>query len=116
MPLGGEWKFKFDPDGRGEAERWFLASAPAEGWNDVTVPHTWQISASSADYMGVAWYRRTFEVDPSWAEKAVRVEFEAVYHSATVWLNGRPVGQHLRKGYTAFTLDLTSALKAGTHG
>jgi beta-glucuronidase len=41
----------------------------------------------------------------------VRVEFQAVFHSARVWVNGHPVGEHLRKGYTAFTVDITSALR-----
>ena len=34
-----------------------------------------------------------------------------MFHSARVWVNGTPVGEHLRKGYTAFTLDVTSALR-----
>ncbi len=40
----------------------------------------------------------------------MRVEFEAVFHTATVWINGKLAGEHLRKGYTAFTLDITSLL------
>ena len=28
----------------------------------------------------------------------------AVFHSARVWINGKLAGEHLRKGYTAFTL------------
>jgi beta-glucuronidase len=48
---------------------------------------------------------------PEWRGQVVRVEFEAVFHSATVWVNGRRVGEHLRKGYTAFTLDITPLLR-----
>jgi len=43
----------------------------------------------------------------------VRVQFEAVFHTATVWVNGRLVGEHARKGYTAFTLDIAQALHPG---
>ena len=42
----------------------------------------------------------------------MRVEFEAVFHTATVWVNGTLVGEHARKGYTAFALDITSALRS----
>ena len=77
----------------------------------MNVPHTWQIEEDSSEYQGAAWYRTTFEAPERWAGQSVRAEFEAVYHSAEVWLNGRRVGEHLRSGYTAFTLDLTSALR-----
>jgi beta-glucuronidase len=41
------------------------------------------------------------------------VEFEAVFHTATVWVNGQLAGEHARKGYTAFTLDITHLLHWG---
>jgi len=112
--LGGKWRFKLDRKGVGETQGWHRAATSAEDWAEVTVPHTWQVSPESASYQGLAWYRRTFEAGADWAEKAVRLEFEAVYHSATVWLNDQLVGQHLRSGYTAFTLDISSALRPGS--
>ncbi|MGD0125311.1 MAG: glycoside hydrolase family 2 TIM barrel-domain containing protein [Terriglobia bacterium] len=112
-PLDGEWHFRLDPKNEGEAQGWRLPSASREGWSTVTVPHTWQISEESAGYLGVAWYRRSFDVPEAWSGKAIRLEFEAVYHSATVWVNGQPVGNHLRKGYTSFTVDITAAVVSG---
>src|SRR5690606_1178604 len=44
-----------------------------------------------------------------------RIEFEAVFHSARIWLNGRYAGEHLRKGYTAFMLDLSHLIKPGAN-
>ena len=44
---------------------------------------------------------------------AVRVEVESVFQSAKVAVHGRAVGEHIGKGYTAFTLDVTDALKYG---
>jgi beta-galactosidase len=114
IPLEGEWQFKLDPDGAGESRNRHLASSEAADWGKVSVPHTWQVSPTSVEYQGVAWYRKTFEAPAQWVEKAVRVEFEAVYHSATVWLNDQPVGEHLRSGYTAFTLDASWALHPGS--
>ena len=112
-PLDGEWEFRLDPSHEGEAQGWRLPTASLQGWSTVLVPHTWQISEESAGYLGVAWYRRGFEVPESWSGKMIRVEFEAVFHSAVVWVNGQPVGSHLRKGYTSFTLDITAAVVPG---
>ena len=43
----------------------------------------------------------------------MRIEFEAVFHTATIWVNGQSAGEHIRKGYTAFELDLSSKLRWG---
>jgi beta-glucuronidase len=91
VSLDGLWSFRLDPE---------------TAWRPVTVPHFWQSA-------GVGWYERVFDVPKEWSGSAVRVEFEAVFHSATVWVNGRPAGEHLRKGYTAFKLDITPHLRWG---
>jgi beta-galactosidase len=59
----------------------------------------------------VAWYRREFDAATAWRDSTIRVEFEAIFHSATVWVNGQFAGEHARKGYTAFTLDITPLLR-----
>jgi beta-glucuronidase len=112
-PLEGEWQFRLDPKSVGESQGWHLPSASSNGWSRVTVPHTWQVSEDSAGYLGVAWYRRTFELPESWAGKVLRLKFQAVFHSAVVWVNGQRIGSHLRKGYTSFTFDISSAVLPG---
>jgi beta-glucuronidase len=117
VSLCGEWLFRTDPDDQGTKNNWHSADAPGEGWRKVTVPHTWQVTPQLADYRGVAWYFRTFDLPSTYAtastpERAVRVEFEAVFHTATVWVNGQLAGEHTRKGYTAFTLDITNLLQS----
>ena len=92
VPLDGVWQFRIDP---------------ATEWRDVTVPHTWQVEAANAGHYGKAWYRRTFLAPERWSGSAARLEFAAVFHSATVKVNGKPAGEHLRKGYTSFSLDIT---------
>ena len=113
QPLNGHWGFRFDPEGKGEKEQWFANADDRADWQEVTVPHTWQIDLKKADYFGLAWYKKTFFVPEQWVGKTIRIEFEAVYHSARVWLNGQAIGDHLRKGYTAFLLDLTEAVRPG---
>jgi len=113
ISLDGSWAFRLDPQGDGETRGWHQAEPAAEGWRTVTVPHTWQIEPENAEYRGVAWYRRSFEAPPAWVDRAVRVEFEAVFHTATVWLNGVEVGRHAGKGYTAFVIHLKPHLRFG---
>ncbi len=77
----------------------------------MTVPHTWQVMSGAEEYRGQAWYRRTFEAPREWESSAVRIEFEAVFHSATVWVNGQLAGHHLRKGYTSFVINISSLIR-----
>ena len=98
VSLDGLWSFRLDSDAL---------------WREVRVPHTWQIEPENTEYRGVAWYRREFHVPQAWSELAVRIEFEAVFHTATVHINGKLAGQHVGKGYTAFVIDLSGFLKYG---
>jgi beta-galactosidase len=114
VPLDGVWQFRLDPDVVGKKDEWYKPTQVLGGWKDVDVPHTWEIVQDSAEYFGTAWYRRTFEVTKVWSDQIVRVEFDAVFHSASVWVNGNEAGKHLRKGYTAFNFDITNLLHPGT--
>ena len=111
VSLDGTWWFRLDPENVGDTQNWQHPGIGSDGWTQVSVSHTWQITQDSAEYYGTAWYRRTFVVPQEWSGQAVRIEFEAVFHSATVWINGVEAGKHLRKGYTAFTFDITSLLR-----
>ena len=113
VPLDGTWSFRTDPQNEGERLAWHGPGPAGEGWEEVRVPGTWQVRDKTAEYMGAAWYRREFEVPPGWKGAVARIEFEAVFHTARVWVNGRLAGEHVEKGYTAFTLDVTPLLEYG---
>jgi beta-galactosidase len=105
------WLFGYDSEGaRAPSEQ----VVPDSEWIHVRVPHTWQAMAGNPAYVGVAWYRLDFTAPREWAEQFVRIELEAVTHTAHVFLNGKPAGQHVGKPYTAFTCDLSSLLEWGT--
>ena len=59
------------------------------------------------------WYRRTVELKPK-SDHRVLLNFEAVDYQTTVWVNGQPVGEHIG-GNTAFSFDITGALKHGAN-
>jgi beta-glucuronidase len=104
------WEFRLDPSGAAEPSD---ALDHAEGWSPVQIPHTWQSLGGSPEYAGVAWYRLRFEAPAGWDSQHVRIEFEAVNHTARVFLNGTVAGEHVGKGYTAFTLDLSPHMNFG---
>ncbi|MFD0923820.1 glycoside hydrolase family 2 protein [Saccharopolyspora rosea] len=58
-------------------------------------------------------YRRTFDVPRDWAGQRVLLHFGAVDQKATVSVNGRRVAEH-EGGYTAFSADITDALRPGS--
>jgi beta-galactosidase len=114
VSLCGEWWFRTDPGAAGEQQHWYEAHQPTSSWRRVNVPHTWQVDSGFTDYRGVAWYLRTFDVPRDWQDAAIRLEFEAVFHTAKIWVNGQLAGEHARKGYTAFLLDITHLLRLGS--
>ena len=114
VPLDGTWLFRTDPDRRGEAAGWNGADiVDANGWEEVSVPSTWQVAGKTVDYLGSAWYRREFDAPEAWKALVVRIEFEAVFHTAEVFVNGKKAGEHVGKGYTAFALDISGLLAFG---
>lgn len=111
IPLDRDWFFRTDQAAAGERGRWYQPDLAITAWTSVRVPHTWQVMPGLEEYRGIAWYRCSFDGRREWKGKIVRIEFEAVFHSATVWANGKAVGEHLRKGYTTFSLDITPVVR-----
>jgi len=103
LPLTRGWEFRLDREGKATAEE---IGTSKEGWESVTVPHTWQTLGRNPEYIGVAWYRTVIAAPQEWQDRFVRIEFEAVFHTAHVFLNGEKIGEHIGKGYTAFRCDL----------
>lgn len=89
----------------------------------VQVPHDWSAElpfdpkmGGSAGYLagGQGVYVKEFTLPASVStSKRVRLQFDGVYHRATVWVNGHRAGYHVY-GYTGFGYDITPYLnKAG---
>jgi beta-galactosidase len=118
------------------ADGWHFhgADAPAEAttatfddssWQTVSVPHTWNRvgfyrpdpashvnRAETVDKrQGAGWYRLRF-TPPATPGKRVWLEFDAASRIASVWLNGKKLGDHAG-GFSRFRLDATDALRPG---
>lgn len=106
--LGENWQFRLDSAGTARPSDLRPSDS---GWEPVIVPHTWEALGGSPEYTGVAWYKHEIFAPEAWRDQFVRIEFQAVFHTAHVFLNGAPIGEHVGKGYTAFTIDLSPRLK-----
>ena len=88
----------------------------AEELTSVRVPHTVKPLpynyCNENDYQRLSGYRKEFFAPKEWEGRTVLLTFGAVAHDATVFCNGRRMFHH-GCGYTAFTVDLTAALRLG---
>lgn len=81
----------------------------------VTLPHVWDSDATSElfdEKKGTYYYKKDFTVPSSWVNKQVYIRFEGVASLATIFVNGKYVGEH-RGAFTSFTFDITSYLISG---
>ena len=93
------------------------AAQPTDWSEKILVPFALESSLSGVGKLlepdQALWYRRSLEINPQ-AGKQTLLNFEAVDYHATVWVNSKPVGEHIG-GNTAFSFDVTDALKKGTN-
>jgi beta-glucuronidase len=107
IDLNRNWQFCTDAHEKGEVSGW-QKHLPADT-ESVSVPHTWNIGKHD-DYLGKAWYFRSFETPVRSPGLYVDLHFGATFYSSRIWLNGVEVGRH-EGGYTAYALDITSHLR-----
>jgi hypothetical protein len=90
---------------------WTLRAEPLDeshlSLKNTVVPGAFETTLGPT-FDGVAWYRRALPL-PAERCQRVRVEFAAVATHATVFCNGKEVGQHLG-GWTPFRVDVTDSL------
>ena len=90
----------------------FATNQSAATWDSITVPGNWDTLPAYATHKGRGWYRREFVAPADWSGKHIRLKFDAVYHDATVTLNGKELGSH-NGGYTPFEFEVTDVVKLG---
>ncbi|MBB3910740.1 beta-galactosidase GalA [Sphingomonas desiccabilis] len=90
-------------------------------WHEVRLPHDWaaaqpfvETANVSQGYRprGIAWYRRTLQLDPADRGKTIELHFDGIATNATVWVNGSTVA-HNWSGYNSVHIDLTPFARFG---
>ena len=98
-----------------EQEETFVQNPKVDSqWQKVNVPHNWDQyygfrRTKHGNLHGTAWYHKIVKLDKQDASKRLFLYFEGVSSYATVWVNGKKVGEH-KGGRTTFTVDITKAV------
>ena len=92
-------------------ENW-LFSFDKNEWREINVPYCPESKLSGVehkDFIPVCYYKKKFTVERG--ENRVFLHFGAVDYRATLYVNGKYVGEHIG-GFTPFAFDVTDFLQA----
>ncbi len=113
-----EWEFRYDPHDMGVLEQWYDApSLPA--WSMLDTTMYWEAQglqdAQGYGLTGKAWYRASFPVDASAANKNITLTIGGLYSDRVwVWVNGFLVYHRFRQNTKVpFDIDVTGHVKPG---
>ncbi len=91
------------------------------GWEQVTLPHSYQLTSINLDDSTDDKSQKTFHRDVSWYQKEMLVsatdgqqvflEFEGAHQRTQLWVNNQFVGEHATGGYTPFHFNITKFVK-----
>jgi beta-galactosidase len=110
------WKFNL-----GDVSSASAGNFDDKNWRVLDLPHDWSIegklnpknpAGGDGGYLptGIGWYRKSFNLSPSWKDKCITIYFEGVYMNSEVFINGKSLGVY-PYGYSSFSYDLTPYLE-----
>lgn len=113
-----EWKFAL-----GDSASFSSSDYDDTEWRTLDLPHDWAIEGDFSERNpatpgggalpgGIGWYRKSFTVDASDADRKYYIDFDGVYMNSTVYINGHELGTR-PYGYISFRYDLTPYLNYG---
>jgi beta-galactosidase len=83
-------------------------------WQSVSIPHNWgweDAQQGKNYYRGPGWYRRELNIGKPAQGKRYFLRFEAAGSVASVYLNGKLLGEH-RGAFGAFCFEITRSLSS----
>jgi hypothetical protein len=109
-----DWRFHLDAGREGHRQDWFEPGLNDSEWAAIAIEQAWQ--EAGYEYIGVSWYRRSFDLPEEPGHFAVDLRFGGVDESAWIWVNGVYAGDHDigPSGWNVpFRLDVTTLLNWG---
>ena len=107
--LNGSWRFRTDPDARGESLGWHLPTTDDTSWKQLQVPGYWEpqgvteprpgmqpkpkLGVQWTDYDGMAWYRKRVIIPREWNGKRLILNLGSVDDADRTFVNGQLVGE-----------------------
>jgi len=90
-----------------------LKSLKKSDWIVVNLPHCFNdkdaLDSEPGYYQGNTWYKKFLSLSPD-SSRRYYLKFEAANQVATLFVNGKQVGQH-KGGYTGFVFEITPFLQ-----
>lgn len=87
-------------------------------WEAVNLPHTWNINDAFDDQpgyrRGLGYYKKQVFISSEEKDKKHYLKFNGVNQEATVFVNGKQLGNH-KGGYTAFNFDISTVINFDTY-
>ncbi len=86
-------------------------------WKVVNTPHGLELlpleASGGANYQGVAWYRKKFNVSNEMVKnKKLVLYFESIMGKSEIYLNGKLIKKHYG-GYLPISIDISKHVKSG---
>lgn len=103
IPLNGIWNFSAQQH---LTDALVIKNPSQISWDTLAVPANWDTRKRYSTYRGKAYYHRKITIPKYVKGKQLVLQFNAVYQTAQVWLNGEKLGQHIG-GYTPFEFNIT---------
>lgn len=119
LSLNGTWQFALAKDeaAADALSGFYSADYKPTTFQPTPVPSNWALQGFEEPHYKTfngdasqGFYLHHFTVPAGFAGKRLLLHFGAVWSSAEVWLNGKPLGRH-DSGFTSFAYDVTSFLK-----
>lgn len=111
VDLCGTWEFEFDPTNFVDGDSRVIGRPLKDRIEVPFAPQSIASGIADSGFYPCMWYRRTFDVDETWLNGRVFLNFGALDSECTVWVNGLIVGTHTG-GYDSFRFEITDAVCA----
>lgn len=113
LDISGVWKFKIDPEKKGESENWFRGF---ESEHDIAVPGSWNEQLEEIGllhYVGSAWFSKKVFIPEIHKGKKYWLRIGSSDYNTKVWINGKLVGEN-NFGFLPFKFEITDFVEPGS--
>jgi beta-galactosidase len=111
ISLNKDWQFMIDTSKSAAKNIKLLQTLPAA--RRINLPHTWNTDEKTQNHYGWGWYLKKISVPSGWKNRNVVLEFDAINHTALVYLNGKKITEHIGDGFNRFSVNLNGHLAYG---
>ncbi|MBB2144705.1 beta-galactosidase [Pedobacter sp. LMG 31464] len=105
------WSFAVDKQNVGTTAKWFTSTL--SNAKTVTLPHTWNVEKENENHYGWGWYQKKINIPANWKNKNVVLQFGAINHTSTIYVNGIKVHENIGDGFTKFSVNLNGKVIYG---